>query len=89
MNSRDSFPRRKVENQAQTSCSTGPILSLSVLSSTQKLRKRQTWKCAVMGNCQKFKCSVTLTLTLTLDRVKVISTYTVRVGLPAYPTMWL
>ena len=36
---------------------------------------------AVMGNCRKFKCSVTLTLTL--DQVKVMSTYTVRVGLPA------
>ena len=32
-----------------------------------------------MGNCRKFKCSVTLTL----DEVKVMSTYTVRVGLPA------
>jgi len=31
-----------------------------------------------MGNCRKFKWSVTLTLTL--NRVKVTSTYTVRVG---------
>ena len=31
-----------------------------------------------MGNCRKFKCSVTLTLTL--DQVKVMSTYTVRVA---------
>jgi len=35
-----------------------------------------------MGNCRKFKWSVTLTL----DRVKVMSTYSVRVGLPARPT---
>jgi len=40
-----------------------------------------------MGNCQKFKCSVTLTLTL--DRIKVTSTYTVRRALSACPTMWL
>ena len=37
--------------------------------------------------CRKFKSPVTLTLTL--DRVKVSSTYTVYVGLLAYPTMWL
>jgi len=39
------------------------------------------------ANCRKFKSPVMLTLTL--DRVKVRPTYTVRVGLPAYPTMWL
>ena len=32
LNSRDSFPRSKVENQAQTSCSPGPILSISTVS---------------------------------------------------------
>jgi len=37
------------------------------------------------ASCRKFKSTVTLTLTL--DRVKVISTYAVYVGLPAYPTM--
>jgi len=35
------------------------------------------------ASCRKFKSQ----LTLTLDRVKVTSTYTVYVGLPAYPTM--
>jgi len=39
------------------------------------------------ANCRKFKSPVMLTLTL--DRVKVTSTYTVRVGLLAYQTMWL
>ena len=53
---------------------------LSVLSSTQKWRGRYTWS-TFIGNCRKFKWSVTLTLTL--DRVKVASTYTVHVGLPA------
>ena len=33
---------------------------------------------------RNFGSSVTLTLTLTLDRVKVISTYAVYVGLPAW-----
>jgi len=32
LNSRDSFPRRKVENQAQTSCSPGPMVSLTNIS---------------------------------------------------------
>jgi len=40
-----------------------------------------------MGNFRKFKCSVTLTLTL--DQVKVTPAYTVRVGLSACPTVWL
>jgi len=56
----------------------------SVLSSTRKWRTRYTWKCTFMGNCRKFKCS--MTLTVTLDQVKVMSTYTVRVGLPARTT---
>ena len=47
----------------------------SVLSSTRKCRRRYTWKCTFMGNCQKFKWSVTLTLTL--DRVKVTSTHSI------------
>jgi len=32
LNSRDSFPKSKVENPAQTSCSPGPILSLTNIS---------------------------------------------------------
>ena len=39
------------------------------------------------ANCRKFKSPVMLTLTV--DRVKVTPTYTVHVGLPAYPTIWL
>ena len=30
-----------------------------------------------------------VTLTLTLDRIKVISACTIHIGLPAYPTTWL
>jgi len=39
------------------------------------------------ANCWKFKSPVTLTLTL--DQVKVISACTIPVGLPASPTIWL
>jgi len=31
LNCRDSFPRRKFENQAPTSCRSGPILSTSII----------------------------------------------------------
>jgi len=55
---------------------------------TRKPRKGAAVIAASMhgfASCGKFKSPVTLTLTL--DRVKVTSTYTVYVGLPAYPTM--
>jgi len=39
------------------------------------------------ANCRKFKSPVIFTLTL--DQVKVTSTYTVHVGLPARPIAWL
>jgi len=38
---------------------------------------------------QKFKSPVTLTMTVTLDRVKVTWTCTLYVRLPAYPSIWL
>ena len=53
---------------------------------TRKPRKGAAVIAASMhgfASCGKFKSPVTLTL----DRVKVISTYAVYVGLPAYPTM--
>ena len=55
---------------------------------TRKPRKGAAVIAASMqgfASCRKLKSPVTLTLTL--DRVKVTSTYTVYVGLPAYPTM--
>jgi len=54
---------------------------------TRKPRKGAAVIAASMhgfASCRKFKWSVSLTLTL--DRVKVKSTYTVRVGLPAGST---
>ena len=59
-------------------------------NSTRKPRKGAVVITASMhgfANCWKFKSPVTLTLTL--DRVKVTSTYTVRVGLLACPSTWL
>jgi len=59
-------------------------------STNQKARKGAAVIAASMhgfANCQKFKSPVTLTLTL--DGVKDKSTYTVRLGLAACPTMWL
>jgi len=55
---------------------------------TRKPRKGAAVIAASMhgfANCRKFKSPVTLTL----DRVKVTSIYTVRVELVARPTMWL
>ena len=57
-----------------------------LLTITRKPRKGAAVIAASMhgfASCRKFKSSVTLTLTL--DRVKVTSTYTVHVGLPAGP----
>jgi len=59
-------------------------------NSTRKPRKGAAVIAASMhgfASFRKFKSPVNLTLTL--DRVKVTSTYIVRVGLPAYPTIWL
>ena len=55
---------------------------------TRKPRKGAAVIAASMhgfANCRKFKSPVMLTLTL--DRVKDMSTYTVRVGLPSCPAM--
>jgi len=51
--------------------------------------KSQSQGCSLgqRGDFRNFRKSVTMTLTL--DRVKVISTYTTRVGLPACLIIWL
>jgi len=59
-------------------------------TATRKPRKGAAVIAASMhgfASCRKFKSPVTLTLTF--DRVKVKSAYTVHVGLPAGPTTWL
>ena len=92
LNSSDTFPRRKFENWPPRSCRPGPILSISNVSFELHAKVAEeiyleNVKCTFMRNCRKCKWSVTLTLTL--DRVKVTSTYTVHVGLHAGPTTWL
>jgi len=67
LNSRDSFPRRKFKNRAQTSCSPGPTLSPPTTSfelHTKMAEEINLEKC----NFRNFGSSVTLT---TLDRVEV------------------
>jgi len=60
--------------------------SQQLYDNTRKPRKGAAVIAASMhgfASCRKFKSP----MTLTLDRVKVISTYAVYVGLTAYPTM--
>ena len=72
------FLEENLKNWAQKSCRSGPYYHYqpSVLSSMAKCQRKQTWN---------FRNPVTSTLTL--DRVKVISTCTLCVGLPACLTM--
>jgi len=63
------------------------MLYLCIYKQTRKPRKGAAVIAASMhgfASCQKFKSPVTLTVTL--DRVKVTSAYTLHVGLPAVPT---
>ena len=68
---------------APTSCRPGPILSLPTISFElhAKVAEEADVEMCSYGQFRKLKCSVTLTLTL--DRVKVTSAYTLHVGLPA------
>jgi len=62
----------------------------SVLSSTRMWWRRYEidLEMCSYGQFSEVQMLRDLELTLTLDRVKVTSTYTVCVGLPACPTMW-
>jgi len=63
------------------------VMQLAQQNVTRKPRKGAAVIAASMhgfASCRKFKSPVTLTLTL--NQVKVMSTYTVRVGLPACST---
>jgi len=65
-----------------------PTAEIRRRNKTRKPRKGAAVIAASMhgfANCRKLKSPDRLTLTL--DRVKVTPTYTLRVGLPAYPTM--
>jgi len=79
LNSRDSFPGRKLKNQAPTSCSPGPILSSSTISfelHTKTAEEINVEKC----NFHNFGSSVTLTL----DRVEVTLVHISGRGLPIH-----
>ena len=59
LNSRDSFPRRKFKNRAQTSCSLGPMLTpatISVKLRTKMAEETDLEKC----NFRNFGSFVTL-----------------------------
>jgi len=77
------------ENNKLTLAWRGPyevVQKVGEVDYTRKPRKGAAVIAASMhgfASCRKFKSPVTLTL----DRVKVIWTYAVYVGLPAYPTM--
>jgi len=71
-------------------CSYMPCRHDKMLNLTRKPRKGAAVIAASMHGFASFwKFKSPVTLTLTFDRVKVTSTYTVCVGLPAYPTIWL
>jgi len=87
LNSRDSLLRRKFEYRTPTSSKVGLVLSRSTLSfelHDKITEKMDLGKCN-FGIFRNFRSPVILTLTL--DRVKVTSTCTVRAGLPACLTM--
>jgi len=88
LNSRDSFPRRKFENQAPTSCRPGAILWLSTISFELSEssggdipRNVQLWAIVESSNAPWPWPWIG-------SRSHQHTQY-VRVGLPARPTMWL
>jgi len=81
VNSRDSFPRRKFKNWALISCRPGPILSPPTISfelHAKTVEETDLEKC----NFCNFGSSVTLTLTL--DQVKVTLVCICGRGLPTH-----
>ena len=84
LNSCDSFLGRKFENRAPTGCRLCPVLSWSTISFELHAKTAEEIDLD-QCNFRKFKSPVTLTL----DRIKVISAYTIHAGLPACPTVWL
>jgi len=86
LNSHDSFPIRKFENRAPNSCRAGPILSLATISF--ELHANMAEKIDLeMCSYGQFS-EVQMLCDLDLGSGKVTSTYTVRVALPAWTTVW-
>jgi len=83
LNSRDSFPGRKFENRAPTSCSPGPVLSPPTITfelHAKTAEEIDLEKCTF----HNFGSSVTLTL----DRVEVALVCICGQGLPTHQITW-
>jgi len=85
LNSRDSFPRRKFKNQAPISCSRGPILWPPTISFELHAKPVEEID---LEKCTFHNFGSSMTLTLTLDRVKVILVRTSGRGLPIHQIRW-
>ena len=68
MNSRDSFPTKKIKNWAQISCSPGPILSPPTISFELHAKTEEEID---LEKCNFCNFGSSVTLTLALDRVEV------------------
>ena len=84
LNSRDSFPR-KFKNRAPTICSPRPILWPPTISFELHAKTAEEIDLEMCSYGQLWEVQCCVTLTLTLDRVKVTSIYTVRVELSSTP----
>ena len=89
MTSRDSLPGRKFENRTPTSCTSCAIVSLSTISFDvhAKVAEEIDLEMCSYGQLSEVQMVCDLDLDLeSLSQVKVRSTYTVRVAIPARPT---
>ena len=84
-NSHDSFPRRKIKNRALVSCSTGPILSPSIISFELQAKRAEGTD---VEKCTFDNFGSSMTLTLTLDRVEVTLVRICGRGLPTHQIRW-
>ena len=85
LNSRDSFPRRKVKNRAQTSCSPGPILQPPTISFELHAKMAEEID---LEKCTFRNFGSSVTLTLTLDRVEVTLVRICGRGLSTHQIRW-
>ena len=86
MNSSDTFPRRKFEKWPPRSCRLGRILSISTVRFELHAKVAEEIYVEMYIHGQLSEVQMIRDLDLDLDWVKVTSTYTVHVGLPAGPT---
>jgi len=89
LNSRDSFPRRIFENRAPISYRPGVILSPATISFELHAKMAEEIDLEMCCYGQLSEVQIVRDLDLDLGWVKVTSSYTVRVGLPACKITWL